>query len=192
MWTILSKGEDKYKYKWLCKCDCGNIGYVRLDSLRNGKSASCGCSSGKFKSGKTSLPEGEARFNAMYSNYIGKAKERNLEWNLSKEEVKHLFEQNCYYCNSKPSNINKRSKAYVHKTPEIFTYSGIDRIDNSKGYLIDNVVSCCKTCNYAKRDLTENEFDSWITRLTNHQQAHNQTLKYRQSSLSKSIECLLS
>jgi len=32
------------------------------------------------------------------------------------------------------------------------TGTGLDRKDNDKGYLIDNVVSCCCTCNRMRSD----------------------------------------
>jgi len=35
---------------------------------------------------------------------------------------------------------------------------GIDRWDNSQGYLADNVVPCCKDCNRAKNTRTPREF----------------------------------
>lgn len=47
-WTILEEaspiyisGKPRRRYK--CQCDCGNIGIVRLECLRNGHSTSCGC-----------------------------------------------------------------------------------------------------------------------------------------------------
>lgn len=33
----------KYKYKWKCLCDCGNIYYATLSSLKSGKTTHCGC-----------------------------------------------------------------------------------------------------------------------------------------------------
>lgn len=44
-------------------------------------------------------------------------------------------------------------------------YNGIDRIDNQKGYSLDNVVACCRICNNAKSDMTVHEFHSWIMRI---------------------------
>jgi hypothetical protein len=37
-------------------------------------------------------------------------------------------------------------------------------MDNTCGYTSDNVVPCCKTCNMAKRDMTVQEFTSWLKR----------------------------
>ncbi|HLO11332.1 MAG TPA: hypothetical protein VK190_03625 [Pseudoneobacillus sp.] len=33
---------------WKCKCDCGNITYVSLSDLKNGKTKSCGCLRAEF------------------------------------------------------------------------------------------------------------------------------------------------
>ncbi len=44
--TVLEELEERDKYnqrQYLCKCDCGNEKIVRLDSLINGKTKSCGC-----------------------------------------------------------------------------------------------------------------------------------------------------
>lgn len=41
-------------------------------------------------------------------------------------------------------------------------YGGLDRRDNSVGYLSENVVPCCRWCNEAKKAKTETEFLEWI------------------------------
>lgn len=38
---------------------------------------------------------------------------------------------------------------------------GLDRIDSTKGYTMDNLVSCCETCNRAKRHMSLAEFREW-------------------------------
>jgi len=40
--------------------------------------------------------------------------------------------------------------------------NGLDRVDSSKGYIKDNVVTCCENCNRAKLDLTQQEFFAMI------------------------------
>ena len=48
-------------------------------------------------------------------------------------------------------------------------YNGIDRKDNALGYVEGNVVSCCKFCQYAKRDLPYEEFVAHLARAGQHQ-----------------------
>lgn len=43
-----------------------------------------------------------------------------------------------------------------------FLFNGIDRIDSLKGYILENVVTCCYQCNYAKSDLDIEEFKNLV------------------------------
>ena len=36
--------------------------------------------------------------------------------------------------------------------------NGVDRVDNTKGYSVDNSVPCCKFCNTAKHTMSEGDF----------------------------------
>ena len=60
----------------------------------------------------------------------------------------------------KPNNIKK----YAYSNQEYF-YNGIDRVDNSKGYTMDNVVSCCRICNVAKQKMTLQEYKDWVEKV---------------------------
>lgn len=45
---LAAKGSHGRHTQWLCQCDCGNETVVRLNSLHNGDTKSCGCL-GKLK-----------------------------------------------------------------------------------------------------------------------------------------------
>ena len=108
------------------------------------------------------LPEGGAARNSLLSIYKRKAKERDLVWGLDDSQFNSLIKGDCHYCDIEPRQI---CKANGYKSASSIIYNGIDRVDNSRGYEPDNVVSCCKTCNRAKGRMTTEEFLRWARRV---------------------------
>ena len=98
----------------------------------------------------------------LMSSYKFNAKKKGLDYTLTEVQFKELTQKDCYYCGAKPSNITGRNRPAGS-----YIYNGLDRIDNTKGYIIDNVVTCCKTCNGAKSDLTLQEYKDFIKRSYN-------------------------
>lgn len=149
--------------QWLCKCVCGNEVIVDGVSLRRGNTKSCGCLKAERcgELGRASaFQEGEAACNILFSVYQHGAKKRGFVWDLSKEKFRDLTKQDCFYCGVKPSPYyapGDVNGAYIG--------NGIDRVDNTKGYVDGNVVPCCKMCNMAKNDHTLVDFKAWIKRL---------------------------
>ncbi len=133
---------------WSCLCDCGENVKVPSGVLRNGNKKSCGC--------LLRRPKGEAAFNQVLNNYKCNAKDRGIYWHLASTDAKNIFKTNCYYCNRKPSNRggSRLNNGY-------FLYNGIDRIDNNKGYFLENCVPCCVVCNKAKQQMTLEQFRLW-------------------------------
>lgn len=41
--------DNKYRVRWVCKCDCGNIAIVTTQGLKSGHTKSCGCIKGRWK-----------------------------------------------------------------------------------------------------------------------------------------------
>ena len=145
--------------KWLCKCDCGKETIVRGQYLRDGNTKSCGCSRNDAAI-KRRLVFGLASIRQSIIRYKNSAKKRGYEYTLTEEQFKEITQQDCYYCGAKPSNI--------HKSPignGDYIYNGIDRVDNNKGYTIENIVPCCGICNQAKHKLTLQEFKDWIKKV---------------------------
>lgn len=65
------------------------------------------------------------------------------------------MEASCHYCAAAPTNIANK----------IARYNGIDRKINELGYVDGNCVTCCKFCNFAKRNFGYEEFLAWINNI---------------------------
>lgn len=142
-------------------CTCGTEKVVQGSLMSSGNTKSCGCLFKEISSIRIS--DIHAEVTAVCLGYRRHAIDRGFEWNLSREEVMSIIFKPCRYCDLPPSNV-KRTKDTIGNG---LFYSGIDRVDSSKSYNIDNVVPCCKTCNRAKLDSTLEEFTTWAIRLGN-------------------------
>lgn len=74
-----------------------------------------------------------------YSQYAKSAQKRNYEFSLSYDLFVKIFHSSCTYCDKE----NCR---------------GIDRVDNSLGYTLENSFPCCEMCNRMKWRYTKDEF----------------------------------
>lgn len=82
-----------------------------------------------------------------YGSYRRSARRRNIEFSISLEEFDCLTLKKCSYCGT----INK--------------YNGIDREDNNLGYVTNNCVACCSTCNTMKWQLSKEKFVHHIRKI---------------------------
>ena len=147
---------------WECQCDCGNTVFVSGSSLRNGHTKSCGCQRIDSARVKWTMP-GETSFKSLYGIYKrGSAERRNLEFTLTIDQFREIIAQNCFYCGCPPSNSHYRTRGNG-----AYSYNGIDRVDNNKGYILENVVPCCKRCNYMKREMGQEDFINHVVSIYN-------------------------
>lgn len=149
-------GYDRGYRLWKCKCDCGKIKIVRSGHLTYGQTRSCGCQIGQSRK----LKFGMASFNSLFSVYRSNAIAKNIDFHITKREFKAITSKDCFYCGVAPKqehNYTGNNGKYLH--------NGVDRVDNTKGYVINNCVPCCKICNYMKLQMSSLEFYNQIERI---------------------------
>jgi len=87
----------------------------------------------------------------IYNRYVGDCNRRTrlvrgIKMELTFEQFSEIINKPCTYC----SLSNAR---------------GVDRLDSSKSYTLDNVTPCCKICNSMKSDMTSQEFIEHIEKI---------------------------
>jgi hypothetical protein len=162
---VLEPNSINLKYKrrhYQVQCEsCQKIKWVLASNFK--KMKSCGCGRYLHLFGE----HGESGLNTLWHSYESSAKGRKLEFSLNKEEFSKLTSSLCFYCGQDPSKKKARANRSKSDWGDYF-YNGIDRIDSSKGYTLDNCATCCSNCNYAKMQMTSDEFRLHIIRIYAH------------------------
>lgn len=78
---------------------------------------------------------------SRYFGYRSSARHRNLDFGITFDQFNSIIQKDCVYCGVSPPNV-----------------IGADRVDNSIGYVINNIVPCCTICNYMKGKLGMQDF----------------------------------
>lgn len=155
--------------RWKCKDQYGNISYKRARALDARSQSDLMCDeTNKFLVSQNAHQLGLRK--SIYLEYKNNAESRHHDFNLTFEEFNKLISGNCEYCGSNPEirNGGHLEKRKNKDQPDLYT-NGVDRIDSSKGYTIDNCVSCCSKCNMMKNIYTKDEFLNHITKIFNYQ-----------------------
>ena len=127
-----------------------------------GNIKSCGCLheetlrefatiAGKISAEKRRVSAGRK----LYVAYKWEAANDGREFSLTVEDFERISQKNCYYCGSLPEPRLMQRLTPTH-------CNGLDRVDNKKGYTLDNVVPCCAACNRFK---SSTDYDTFITRI---------------------------
>lgn len=146
---------------WKCKCDCGNYHVAQKSNLFYGHVKSCGCKKIENDT-KNKKPNNYSQFRQLWIIYRMNARKRNLDFLITTEELSAIVVQKCFYCGSEPKNI---FRATIEKAKEKLIYNGIDRYENSIGYVKSNLVPCCEICNRMKLTLSAKEFFEHIEKI---------------------------
>lgn len=156
-----NKNNRRTYYDVICK-NCGSHLVLRWDSIisdtKNGRCSKC--------QGNNIIPSKSAVINVAYNRCKQNAISRNFNFSLSKDEFIKLTQGNCHYCGTQPIEIQSLKR--YNKTGIPIYMNGIDRIDSSKGYSIDNCVSCCEICNRMKLNYNIDFFHQHVEKIYNY------------------------
>lgn len=169
-WFVVERAEKpahlsqtRRESYWKVICDCGAERVVTASRLVGGRSKSCGCLALDLKKDNFRTPAEYVGVTHAFVDYRGRAKRTGKDFQLTREQFENIATKPCTYCGSSLENImlpdSERGK---------FHYTGIDRVDSSKGYISENCVPCCRRCNLAKRNYELGEFKDWVARVYHH------------------------
>jgi hypothetical protein len=159
---------------WLFSCECGNHTEKPATAVRHGKVKSCGCLMPLTRNHKRDPATGHFLLFEKGEGKSGKDIAARYVWSnkdlyadgCSFEDFLRLSQEPCHYCGLKHS-------CKVKRKGEWFLYNGLDRKDPNLTHTLDNVVPCCKFCNYAKHTMQYQEFLDWLSRAYHYTFTHD-------------------
>ena len=93
------------------------------------------------------------------------------------EEFKDLINKPCAYCGSNPTSDTYINGNKFNKTNALVYVNGIDRIDSTKGYSVNNCVPCCTMCNKMKLDYSLEDFKTQISKIYHYSIEGSETIE---------------
>ncbi len=140
---------------YLCTCECGKQKVIRSSNLLNGSTRSCGCHNKQ----KRNRWLGCGEISLSYFNRIKRtADKRGLQVEITLEQIWELFikqDQKCALTGTPLVFARDIHHGYHHQT------ASLDRIDNTKGYILGNVQWIHKDVNRLKTDFPQDKFLYW-------------------------------
>jgi len=164
---VLSNGNNK-QGEYLCTCDCGTKD-LKLSGYNLQRQDSCGClrHEHRLRNALIRRKPSVTTINNCYCIHVC-ATNRDGRKPLAKEQWLNIVIQPCYYCGeidirNIASTDHYKRRAGVTLTEDLIKQyevkiNGVDRIDSTKGYELDNCLPCCTTCNTMKMANTQEEF----------------------------------
>lgn len=157
-----SHSDNRWRKWYKVNCLCWTEKIVMGSAMQSWNTKSCWCLWSETRKSKR-IPNNFSEINAVILWYKRHAKRRWFDWKLERYFIEKIVRKDCFYCWLEPSNYKKLKNSIW----DWFLYSWIDRLDSLKNYTEDNVVPCCRICNFAKSNLTISEFREWALRIWN-------------------------
>lgn len=135
-WTVLDKAPKQgTQLFWKCVCQCGRHREISSHRLERSKSKGC-----------LSCQKQKRPFESMYNTLKTATLEREMDFELTYEEFVNFTEtRTCHYCEAEIVWVRFGTGEKTGTSPY-----NLDRKNNDKGYIMSNLVVCCKFCNRIK------------------------------------------
>ena len=142
---------------WECRCVCGNTKIATGESIRKGKTKSCGCLMREINRARHLLTPYRSTYNLLST-----AARRPGACGISityAQFLKFVEHTQCHYCTAPIKWFAEgRNKAGIGRGNGGSSYN-LDRKDSRLGYTVNNCVVCCARCNRGKCHLFS--YDEW-------------------------------
>ncbi len=124
------------RYRWLCKCDCGNTSVIQVTSLRTGKTQSCGCFGKEIRMWAMSTRNGSTKKNrdeyTCWCRMIRRCTDRENEF------YENYGGRGITVCDRWTREADGWNNFLKDMGPRPSKELSLDRIDNNKGYYPNN------------------------------------------------------
>lgn len=167
--TVLKETDKRTKQRtkiFLCRCECGNLKEVAREKLRHG-TKSCGCLklenlAKKYgKEHRNWSGEGEVS-KSFFTRIKNSASQKSYEFSLTIHDLWDLFLKQNRKCALTGQSIELPINIRKLRDKSDQRLASLDRIDNDKGYTIENVRWICKRINYMKHTLSDSDFLNFV------------------------------
>jgi len=147
------KRWNQWKSYSLCNCDCGSTIDTDCQSLRIGRTKSCGCQKNPQREKHHSYKGCGEISSVFFTRMKNNAKRRKHKFQVTIKELWELF-------------LTQDKKCAITKQPIKFHSSNVtrdgnaslDRIDSSKDYVTGNVQWVSREINFMKQSLSQKRF----------------------------------
>lgn len=164
------ENNDIHARQYLCKCDCGNEVATTAQRL-TGKKESCGCDvnrKGKFNP----MYKGHEEISGSFITRLKRnARNRGYEYDLTPKYLWELFV-------SQGGRCAFSGRLLTLELRDGFTAS-LDRIENSRGYVVGNVQWTDKYLNVMKGSHTDADFVAMCHEVSDHQRSKTNIVSIR-------------
>lgn len=104
----------------------------------------------------SSLPE----IYTLYVRYVRDAFNRNMTFGIPLSFFSQLVKEPCTYCGREPYKAQSFTRNVL--------VNGLDRLDNSQGYTLENITPCCSACNTLKGTMDSTTFIELCQKIVEH------------------------